>query len=230
MKILLKTGYLLITISILSFLFQQKLIAQESIKRSDVKDSASNATIQIRKYIHKGIFFSISAGMGYCYISIEDNSKERVISGGTNDFSIMFGHDAIENLYFYFIQNASVINDPYTSDKKAIATGSFANVNFIGLGCTYFLMPSNTFVSTSLGIGNHYYGSYERYSITDLRTKFDGFSLLLKAGKEWRISTKWGVGISAEYCMYDNNIIKDSAIKYNVNSNRISFLIHISFD
>jgi len=73
------------------------------------------------------------------------------------------------------------------------------NVNIseglVGGGLTYYI-PENFFLSTSLGYGG--------FTFVNKREDFDvttsnGLSYQIKAGKEWWVSPKWGIGLALYY-------------------------------
>jgi len=84
-----------------------------------------------------------------------------------------------------------------TDSLKAMSLG-------MGPGLTYYFMPMNVFVGASASImgqftleynDNQGFGSFSHHQ----HQSKDGFSLLLKAGKEWWVSRNWGLGVSVNY-------------------------------
>jgi hypothetical protein len=167
---------------------------------------------QIPKHLtgrkHKGFF--LSTGLGFNTTTVNVDSKNygfATMSGQGAMFDFKIGGAITENLILHAtILSHSVtgpkINskdwnlDNYKTDNKIyIGEGMF------GVGITYYT-PENYFVSSSLGFGGlTFENEREDLSITT----DNGFSYQLKAGKEWWVSPKWGIGVAVYY--HNTNVL-----------------------
>ncbi|HLT33572.1 hypothetical protein G5B00_09510 [Parapedobacter sp. SGR-10] len=89
-----------------------------------------------------------------------------------------------------------------------------------GGGVTYYT-PSNLFVSGSLGLGN--------FSILNQENNYSastehGLSFQLKAGKEWWISRRWGLGAAITYGKTSVDSKPSNDLREILNSNRFGIL------
>jgi hypothetical protein len=73
----------------------------------------------------------------------------------------------------------------------------------IGLGATYYLMPSNIYAAVGVGAGFLYTTAYSRvdetFVLTGGETSKFGPTVSLSLGKEWWVHPAWGVGLAAVY-------------------------------
>jgi hypothetical protein len=67
-----------------------------------------------------------------------------------------------------------------------------------GLGLTYYLMPSNVFVSGTLGVARFTFQDLDDEDSDPVQTN-PGLSLHAKIGKEWWVSDNWGLGVALGY-------------------------------
>lgn len=149
---------------------------------------------------HKGFFLSLSAGPNFSGISAKVNGQSDINYNGSGTvLDLKIGGAIKENL----ILHATLITD-YMSGPKISSNGESqkASNNFLigedftGAGITYYMMPSNLLLSGSIGLGN-----FRRMDMDDDTSVSSdkGFGFQLKAGKEWWISKRWGMGIALSY-------------------------------
>ena len=190
-------------------------------------------------HTHDGFYLSMNAGPVFGKITdqLKSGYPPGTIgftgNGGVFDFKI--GWAVRENLILHaaLISNGMVgpnveTTDAYgnTNNVKAPDTFGIGEAMY-GLGITHYFMPSNLFVSGTLGVGN--------YSMMDEKDKANngstdtGFSLQLKLGKEWWISKNWGIGVSMSYgkTSVTNETITNSE---ELNSNRFCILLNTTFN
>jgi hypothetical protein len=147
--------------------------------------------------------FFLSMSLGPAWMSINDditngpyNNMKMTGVGGIIDFKV--GYALNES----FILHGDVIS--VSSGKVDIVAdgttlGTIEGDNSVGMimfggGVTNYFMPNNFFVSGTAGIGSFNITTGESTSSTER-----GLGLLLKAGKEWWISSRWGMGVSATF-------------------------------
>ncbi|WP_430817821.1 hypothetical protein [Carboxylicivirga sp. RSCT41] len=151
---------------------------------------------------HRGFFLSMALGVNST--KMESDAKYYGLStykGIGGAFDLKIGGTLTENL----ILHATILSHGVTGPK--VSSDEF-NINdvktdndislsegMIGAGLTYYT-GSNIFFSSSLGMGNFILENDKE----DISISTDwGFSMQLKAGKEWWVGKKWGIGVAAYY-------------------------------
>lgn len=157
---------------------------------------------------HKGFYLSMALGSIWGTTNVTGTDPQY---GSYNiDFSgtglildLKIGIAISENLLIHFDDMAAAVSAP-----TAVVNGRNApfqttnNLSFGegmgGIGATYYLMPSNIFFSGTIGSGVFTINDNSANGSQSAGTK-RGFSYQLKAGKEWFVSAKWGLGVSLAY-------------------------------
>ena len=120
-------------------------------------------------------------------------------TGTGNQFDFKIGGAIKENLILHAtITSNSLMGPNVTSNglsQKASDKVTLGEV-MVGAGITYYIMPSNIFLSGSLGLGNFSIDN-EVENISGSTNK--GFSMQLGIGKEWWVSKRWGLGVALTY-------------------------------
>ena len=154
-------------------------------------------------HVHDGFHFEF--GIGPAFGTVTDNAF--IYTGsGTLEFSgtgvgidIKLGGALQENLILTFDILSKAIQSPEVKVNGISAATSndfsLGEVTYGG-GLTYYLMPSDVFLSTTLGAGTFVISNSQ--SNTTTRSDY-GFSMQLKVGKHWWISNKWGISLSGAY-------------------------------
>jgi len=171
---------------------------------------------------HDGFFFSANNGGGYGSLSWgRFNNKESgtaVLTGAGPVIDYKIGGALKENLILSFDLIMTPVASGDFSGKGMDVNGlgitsspdsaSDVFLGGAGLGLTYYFMPANIFLSGTLGVGavalNDKYGSGSNYDL-NLSTRYSeafGNFIQLKVGKEWWVSTNWGLGISGAYFFF----------------------------
>ena len=150
--------------------------------------------------LHKGFYLSMSIGPNFPSITIEEvRVTDMKITGTGAQFDIKIGGAVQENLILHATLASNSITGP-----KVTSFGTSQNSSnkmamgeaMIGAGMTYYFMPANIFVSGSAGLGNFTLIDNDN----DINISTDrGFSFQLKAGKEWWVSRRWGLGVAVSY-------------------------------
>lgn len=180
---------------------------------------------------HEGFFLSLSGGPNFSGISIEDNQPyvtNYVGSGPIMDLKI--GGAIKENL----ILHATLITD-YMSGPKISSNGVIQKTSnnfmigedFIGGGITYYLMPSNLFLSGSIGPG-----SFRRMDTgDDTSVSSDkGFGFQVKVGKEWWVSRRWGLGVALSYSQLNVRNQPENGVVELINSNNFGIYFNATLN
>jgi hypothetical protein len=142
---------------------------------------------------HDGLFLRLSGGVGFENTSFED--LELSGTGGDGNFAI--GGTVGRNLILHGTLWGWDVSDPDFEIDNTDTHGEIqgdVSLGALGGGLTYYLEPSNIYLSGSLGMGKL---SYEdpsgNTSDTDL-----GVALDFCLGKEWWVGNSWGLGIAGD--------------------------------
>jgi hypothetical protein len=144
---------------------------------------------------HKGFYLSMQAGPAWGYINGNTNQQMSIKVEGTGiGFDLQIGGAIQENLILHGVIGIKSIYGPKINDIKISQDYSFDEF-IMGVGSTYYL-KHNFFLTGNVGLGNF------SFSDESTNTSYDtdnGFSYQLKAGKEWWIASRWGLGAALEY-------------------------------
>ncbi|MDP2234952.1 MAG: hypothetical protein Q8J88_00840 [Bacteroidales bacterium] len=185
---------------------------------------------------HKGLYLSL--GLGPVFGNIEDFVKDNTagdytlsMSGVGINFDFKIGGAVQENLILHATVTSSALPGPTITIEGNSSIKASDNMSvgeaMIGAGATYYFMPSNIFISGSAGIGNFsIINEDEKINISTDR----GLSFQLKAGKEWWISKKWGMGIALTYGKTNLTNNPEAGLSEKLDSNRFAILLNASFN
>lgn len=151
---------------------------------------------------HRGFYLSMSIGPVFGDIADAGNdpvlgSYNITFSGTGALFDLKIGGAVADNFIIHATLMSSSVSGPQLSGNGRVYNTSnnlSIGEGMIGGGVTYYIMPSNLFISGSIGSGL-FTIDYNGNSISSQR----GLSYQLKAGKEWYVSRKWGLGIAVSY-------------------------------
>ena len=177
---------------------------------------------------HTGFFLSMGLGPAFGKI-ISDMGGEQVDMSGTGaQFDLKIGGAIKENLILHATIISTSLNGPtvkssYGMTGKTTNNLSISENMIIGGGLTYYVMPSNLFLSGTLGLGN--------YTLSDIDSNVNGstdngVSIQLKVGKEWWVSKKWGLGIAFTY---GKTFVNNAGVE-KLNSNRFGILFNATLN
>ena len=131
-----------------------------------------------------------------------------------------------ENLILTFDILSKAIVSP---EVKVNGSGTYATSNDVslgevtyGAGLTHYVMPTDIFVSATVGTGAFVINNNEQTT----RSKF-GFSMQLKAGKHWWISKSWGISLGGSYGFTSVDNTQNSIYSEQIRSNRFTIIASI---
>lgn len=156
------------------------------------------------EYTHDGFYLSMAIGSFFSHVtdaasvaSSPPQHADLVFDGSGAELDIKIGGTIAPNLILHGTLVSSVMENPkVTRNGKAVKMNdNFAiGESLVGIGVTYYLMPSNFFGSATLGLG--------RFTIIDGNnggTTDRGFGMQMKVGKEWWVGRNWGLGVGLTY-------------------------------
>jgi hypothetical protein len=146
---------------------------------------------------HFGFYIRPDAGFGYMSLS----GPGGTIYGLSGLAGLAIGGAIKENSILAVHIIDSVAQDPSVSGSgfSGTATGTSLTVSGIGPQYTYYFMPANAYVSTTLAL--------TRVHISDSTTSFDsdwGFGTRVAVGKEWWAGDHWGLGLAGHFSFTSN--------------------------
>lgn len=204
-------------IAVAILLCLSSLIAQETIRE------------------HKGFYLSMAGGPVFGTITDEISDGYSGVykmdmegTGATFDFKI--GGVISPNLVLHATlisqtmsgPNIKISNNPSIKASNELTVGEA----MFGAGLTYYIMPQNIFFSGSLGLGNFTIMD----ETNDINTSTQrGLSFQLKAGKEWWVSSRWGLGVSVSYGKTNLTNTSDG-ISEKLDSNRFAIMFNATLN
>lgn len=181
---------------------------------------------------HDGFYLSMSVGPLFGTISDDLGAYTIDMSGTGAQFDFKIGGAIKENL----ILHATLISNTLPGPTMKVTNNSSLKASdnltvgeaMFGVGLTYYMMPSNIFLSGTGGLGN--------FSIIDSDDSKNnvstqhGFSMQLKIGKEWWISKNWGFGVGLTYGKTNLTNRPSEGIVEKMDSNRFGILFNTTFN
>jgi hypothetical protein len=150
-----------------------------------------------KPHTHDGFFLRMCGGFGFGYSSVEDGQgADNTIRGGSNASNLAVGAMVSENLAIHAdaFHVALIEPESFINGKSAGTVPGRYIAGGIGAGVTYYLMPSNLYLSGSLNF------VVLEADIGGWRLKTDtGMGIDFLVGKEWWISDNWGIGVAGQF-------------------------------
>lgn len=182
---------------------------------------------------HDGFYLSL--GIGPAFGSIRDDligdPLELNIKGTGIDMDLKIGYAIAENLILHGTLTGKLLTAPIVKviGAPSVVAPPTLNVDefMFGGGLTYYVMPINIFFSGSCGLGWFSIQDDTR-SVKDIRTQ-PGFSMQLKAGKEWWILDNLGLGAAITYSKTILTYASDGESE-KLDSNRFGLLLNLTFN
>jgi hypothetical protein len=139
---------------------------------------------------YDGFFLRMSAGGGAAATEATFQGIKEKYSGGVGEFNFAVGAMVSPQLALHGTVWGWVLSDP---DHEVNGVTYHPNAELTmaaaGGGVTYYFMPSNVYLSGSIGIGKLSLDAGSITVDTDAGVVFD-----FTAGKEWWVGNHWGLG------------------------------------
>ena len=168
---------------------------------------------------HNGFYLSMAIGPAFGDIKGNDQYNYPFTASGTAvGFDIQIGGAIQTNLLLHGTLQIKSIFGPKINDTKLDGSYSF-DENFFGVGITKYT-SGNFFVTANVGLG-YYTLSLETnnpFAPEEVSTDM-GFSFNIRAGKEWMVGKKWGLG-AVLFFSRTSTETQDQAFTERWNSNR----------
>ena len=147
---------------------------------------------------HDGLFLRLSGGFGGASTDATDEFGDKLeFSGLSGDANFAIGGMVSRNLALHGTFWGWAISDPdveINNDDQGELDGSLT-MSAIGGGVTYYFMPTNLYLSGSLGLGQL---ELDIENVGDADTDW-GLVFDATIGKEWWVSANWGLGLAGGF-------------------------------
>jgi hypothetical protein len=181
-----------------------------------------SSAVLAEPFTHDGLFASAAMGVGYASFENAD-SKESLTADG-------FGMNLHGKLGYYVVRDLAlhanigyVMYSNFREARYGVPTyvdHDFYVVSsvFVGAGATYYVPTwNNVFLSGALGVTGYRLNCHKYSGNTGLRA----FSFNLGVGKDWWVSERLALGVSAsfdsgEYWSEGDGVFRSSSIKLNM--------------
>ncbi|MFO7892077.1 MAG: hypothetical protein R6V04_17260 [bacterium] len=139
---------------------------------------------------HEGLFLRFLLGAGPGSINIDDDFMEFSSIGA--DFHFQIGGSVAENFILFGDIGGFSLTNPDVEIQGTAGTTEDVSVSAMGygMGATYYIMPSNIFLSGSV----MYVSDTIEYENEDAGESDSGLGFFISAGKEWWVGDNWGLG------------------------------------
>ena len=167
---------------------------------------------------HEGFYLSMAIGPALGNIKGHDNNgKTYQVKGDAAGFDFQIGGAIKPNLILHATAQNKTLVGPKINGEKLDNDHSFQE-NFYGVGVTKYT-KENFFLTGNVGVGHFIQTESTSNNYSNGTTTDAGFSFNVKAGKEWMVSRKWGLGGGL---FYGKTTVKNTGSNYTErwNSNR----------
>ena len=146
----------------------------------------------------RGLYLRLHLGGGFTSVSASDGVGDKVtVSGGSVSLGVAVGGAVAPNLALFGTVFASVATQPNVTESgygSGTANGNIS-VGGFGAGVVYYFEPFNLYLSGAIAAVN-LQGQDSNGNTTGQTKIGPGFQAMV--GKEWWVSTHWGLGVAGE--------------------------------
>jgi hypothetical protein len=185
--------------------------------------SLITSTLMAQERTHSGFYFSAALGPAWGTTNGSDNQGHALKMIGTGaEIDLQIGGSITKNLILHGTIMAKSVVGPEINGTK-ISNDYALSESMYGAGITHYT-PNNFFFTGNAGVG--------KFTFDDGHTSMstsNGFSFSLKAGKEWWVSKKLGIGAAFTYGKTKSTNTEGSYTE-KWNSNKLGILLQLTFD
>jgi hypothetical protein len=182
---------------------------------------------------HEGFFMRFLLGVGQGKVVIEDvEGSDMEFTGSPIGGRIQIGGSVSENLIVFGEVGGANFSEPTITWKgdEGLLTGKDMSINDFGVGISYYIMPTNFFLSGSITMSKDRIKTKNDNDQTETEaTTESGLGFYLSAGKEWWVSDKWALGC-AVFAQISNATDKSSTGEYSVKNSVFGIAFSATFD
>ncbi len=154
-----------------------------------------------KAYRHEGFFLRLALGPSYQSLQFEGDSDTFEFDGFGLGSSVAIGGVVHPNLAIHADLFAAAMVDPdFTTNGDLVGETSDLSVSLsgLGVGATYYFMPTNLYASLSFGFGTATFEFPGSTADTD-----SAFALNATVGREFWVAPEWGVGVAGQFTYLD---------------------------
>ena len=147
------------------------------------------------KHKHDGFYLRLTTGVGSTTSVEETELGELSFSGLSGNTTLGIGYAVVENLIINLDIFASTVTDPTVEiDGRDVGeVDAEVTITNIGVGATYYIMPTNVYLASSIALAEGAVKSGRVAIETDT-----GYGINVAIGKEWWVSDNWGIGVAGQ--------------------------------
>ena len=151
------------------------------------------------KHKHDGFYLRLTTGVGSTTSVEEIERDEFVVSGLSGNTTIGIGYAVVENLILNVDLFSTMVEDPIAeiNGKEIGEVDAELEVINVGLGATYYIMPTNVYLTGSIALASGSLKSYGK-SYGHKTESEAGYGINVAVGKEWWVSNNWGIGVAGQ--------------------------------
>ena len=140
-----------------------------------------------------GFFFRVAPGGGYSRTAITEEGDRLAVKGTSGSVDFAIGAVVKKNLAVHVTLGAWSLIDPKVefNGVEEVADNTSMTMVMFGGGFTYYLGPSNVYLTASGGAAKLTSEIEGESGDSDTGIAFDA-----GLGKEWWVSDRWGIGLS----------------------------------
>ena len=140
-----------------------------------------------------GFFFRVAPGGGYSRTAITEEGDRLAVKGTSGSVDFAIGAVVKKNLAVHVTLGAWSLIDPKVefNGVEEVASNTSMTMVLLGGGFTYYLGPSNVYLTASGGAAKLTSEIEGESGDSDTGIAFDA-----GLGKEWWVNDRWGIGLS----------------------------------
>jgi len=148
---------------------------------------------------HDGVYVRLFLGVGRLYASVSEGTDELKLKGTGGAFGVAVGGALVDNVILYGELNFVSVDGPTrTVNGTQIDAGDVSvTTGSIGPGVAYYFPEINLYLSSTVGFSK--VNTTDRQSNTTTGSSDWGFGFSGMVGKEFWVSTNWGLGAALQY-------------------------------
>lgn len=149
-------------------------------------------------HTHDGLYVRSQMGLAYTSMSTSEGGFETKLSGAGASIGVAVGMAVMENVILYGTGLLAGNSEPTVTAGGITQDNANVSADFYGVGggLAYYLVPANVYLAGSL-LASWVSLSDTRDNNEIGRTKA-GLSVEGLVGKEWWVSTNWGLGLALQ--------------------------------
>ncbi len=147
---------------------------------------------------HDGLFLRFQLGFG----ALQSTSPNLKLSGSAGSFAFGLGFSLTDNLVLFGEVYDDVNASPRVTFNGVSATTNGAVTHTLvayGAGLAWYVTPWNAYLSATGGVGQVELSFTDAAGVVQKNTSQNGPMVRVCLGKEWWVSTNWGVGASLNF-------------------------------